>query len=85
MRRHVIDLDAAIGQQLHDLAVGQGVPLVPAHRHRDHLTREQYPGGAHGADPVFTSLDQPPRAAEGSSVQQTPCESVKVVSMIRCK
>jgi hypothetical protein len=38
--RHVVDLDAALGQQLLDIAVGQPVAQVPAHRDRDHLSRE---------------------------------------------
>ena len=33
--RHVIDLDAALGQQLLDIAVGQAVAQIPAHRDRD--------------------------------------------------
>jgi hypothetical protein len=40
----VIDLDAALDQQFLDVAVGQAVPELPAHRHRDHLTREAIPG-----------------------------------------
>jgi hypothetical protein len=38
--RHVIDLDAAFGQQLLDVSVREPVTQIPAHRHRDHLTRE---------------------------------------------
>ncbi len=38
--RHVIDLDAALGEQLLDVALGQAVAQVPAHRNRDHLTWE---------------------------------------------
>jgi hypothetical protein len=34
----VIDFDAALGQQLLHIAVGQAVTQVPAHRDRDHLT-----------------------------------------------
>jgi hypothetical protein len=36
----VIDLDAALGQQLLDIAIGQPVAQLPAHRDRDHRTRE---------------------------------------------
>ena len=38
--RHVINGDSAFGEQLLDVTVGQPVPQVPPHRHRDHLTRE---------------------------------------------
>jgi hypothetical protein len=41
----VVDLDAVLGQQLLDIAVGQPVAQVPAHRDRDHLSRERYPAG----------------------------------------
>ena len=40
---HVVDLDAALGQQLLDIAVGQAVAEVPADRDRDHLPREPEP------------------------------------------
>jgi hypothetical protein len=36
----VIDGDAALGQQLFHIPVGQSVAQVPADRDRDHLTRE---------------------------------------------
>jgi hypothetical protein len=36
--RHVIHIDAALGQQLLDVAIGQPIAQVPAHRNRDHLT-----------------------------------------------
>jgi hypothetical protein len=35
----MIDLDAAFGQQLLDVSVREAVTQIPAHRHRDHLTR----------------------------------------------
>ena len=40
----MVDLDAALDQQLLDVAVGQVVPQVPAHRDHDHLRREPEPG-----------------------------------------
>ncbi len=43
--RHVVDLDAALGQQLFDVAVGQPVAQIPAHRDRDHLTSKPIFGG----------------------------------------
>jgi len=36
----VINSDAAFGEQFFDIAVGQAVAQVPAHRDRDHLARE---------------------------------------------
>jgi len=36
IHRHVINLDAALGQQFLDVTVGQPVAQVPAHRDRDH-------------------------------------------------
>ncbi len=35
--------DAALGEQLFHVAVGQAVAQVPAHRDRDHLTRQPVP------------------------------------------
>src|SRR5205823_898479 len=37
---HVIDGDAALGQQFLDVPVGQSIAQVPADRDRDHLPRE---------------------------------------------
>jgi hypothetical protein len=37
---------AAFGQWLLDVTEGQAVALIPAHRHRDHLGREQEPANA---------------------------------------
>jgi hypothetical protein len=37
---HMIDGDAALGEQLLNVAVGQPLAQVPAHRDRDHLTRK---------------------------------------------
>jgi hypothetical protein len=42
----VVDLDAALGQQLLDVAVGQAVAQVPADRGRDHLGWERNPANA---------------------------------------
>ncbi len=38
--RHVIDGDAALGEQLLNIAIGQAVAQVPPHRDSNHLTRE---------------------------------------------
>jgi Family of unknown function (DUF5999) len=38
--RHVINLDAALGQQLLHVAIAEPVAQIPAHRDRDHLGRE---------------------------------------------
>jgi hypothetical protein len=40
----VVDLDATLGQQLFDVAVGQAVAEVPADRDCDHLRRKPEPG-----------------------------------------
>jgi hypothetical protein len=40
----VVHLDAAPGQQLLDVAVGQAEPQVPAHRDDDHVGWEAEPG-----------------------------------------
>jgi hypothetical protein len=39
--RHVIHLDAALGQQLLDVAVGQPVAQIPAHRDSDDFSRDR--------------------------------------------
>ena len=44
VHRHVVDVDAAFGKQFFDVAVGQPVAQIPAHRQRDHLGRETKPG-----------------------------------------
>jgi hypothetical protein len=43
MHGDVVDIDAALGQQLLHVAVGQAEPQVPAHRQHDHLRREPEP------------------------------------------
>lgn len=43
LHRDVIHLHAAFGEQLLDVAVGQVVAQVPAHRHHDHLWRKPEP------------------------------------------
>jgi hypothetical protein len=40
----VIDLDATLTEELLDVAVGEPVPEVPAHRQDDDLAREPEPG-----------------------------------------
>jgi len=42
----VVDLDAALGQQLLDVAVGEPEPEVPADRRNDHIGREAKPANA---------------------------------------
>jgi hypothetical protein len=39
----VINLDAALGQKLVDVAIGQAVAQLPVDRERDHLGREPEP------------------------------------------
>jgi len=38
--RDVIDVHSPLGKQLLDVTIGQAVPQVPPHRHRDHLARK---------------------------------------------
>jgi hypothetical protein len=38
--RHVVHDEAALGEQFFDIAVGQAVTQLPAHRDRNHLARE---------------------------------------------
>jgi hypothetical protein len=40
----VIDLDAALAQQLLDVAVGKAVAQIPAHRQHDDLGQKPIPG-----------------------------------------
>jgi hypothetical protein len=40
----VVDLDAALGQELLDVSVGKTEPQVPADRQGDDLGREPVPG-----------------------------------------
>jgi hypothetical protein len=40
----VVDLDAALGEQFFDVAVGQSAGQLPAHGHNDHLRREPESG-----------------------------------------
>jgi len=42
--RGVVDFDAAFGEQLLDVPVGEPEPQVPAHGQRDDLGREAEPG-----------------------------------------
>ncbi len=48
--RDVVDSDAALGQRLCDVAIGQPVAQLPAHRDRDHLT------AGSGTQPAQTNL-----------------------------
>ena len=41
-----IDLDTTFGQQFLDVAEGQAVAQIPAHRHHDHLGRNRKPANA---------------------------------------
>jgi hypothetical protein len=42
--RDVIDLDATLGEQFFDVAVGKAVAEVPAHGQQDHVQREPVAG-----------------------------------------
>ena len=54
VHRHVVHLDAAFGEQLLDVAVGQPEPEVPADSQRDDFRREAEPGELRtwGGDPT---------------------------------
>jgi hypothetical protein len=56
---HVINRDTALGEQLLNVPVGQAIAQVPAHRHRDHLTRG-------------TGNQQTPRTSQTRSPDQSP-------------
>ncbi len=43
VHRHVVDLDAALGEELSDVPVRKTEPQGPAHRQRDHFRRESVP------------------------------------------
>ena len=45
----MIDLDATLGEQFLDIAVGQSVAQLPANGRRDHFWWEAEPGEAHGS------------------------------------
>jgi hypothetical protein len=60
--RDVVDLDAALSEQLLNVAVRQPVTQIPAHSDRDHLAREPVPGRSERARPRANhtiSLSQP--------------------------
>ncbi len=40
IHRDVIDIHPTLGHQLLDVAVGQAIPQIPPHGHREHLTRK---------------------------------------------
>jgi len=44
VQRDVVDLDAALGEQLFQVPVGEAEAQVPAHRQEAHLERELEPG-----------------------------------------
>jgi hypothetical protein len=46
VHRHVVDLDATLGQQFVDVSTGEAVAQLPADRDRDHLRREPKPANA---------------------------------------
>ena len=48
VERHMIDLDAALGQEFLHVAVRQAVAEVPAHSQQDHLGRKPEPSEARG-------------------------------------
>src|SRR6266508_276303 len=68
IHRHVINLDAALGQQLLHVAVRQPVAQIPAHCHRDHLSRETVTGRSRRARP---RIDHPISLLTRATAQPT--------------
>ena len=70
--RHAIHRDAALGQQFLDIAIGQPVAQIPAHRDRDHLPREPVTGRCDD-DTDLESITAPvsPRTSGPRSTQQS--------------
>jgi hypothetical protein len=74
IHRHVIDIDAALSQQLLDVAVGQAVAQIPAHRHRDHFARKPISSRSRRRDGhrLDHCLSVPPRHLAPSTQQCPP-------------
>jgi hypothetical protein len=68
----MVDVDAPLGQQLRDIAVGQAVTQVPANRDSDHLTREAIPGRGSGDRPF---VDHPGRVPPSRKRSTQQCRS----------
>jgi predicted amidophosphoribosyltransferase len=70
----VIDLDAALGEQLLNITVGQALPQIPPHRDRDHLAREPIPGRSgrqarpRGDHPIIVLAPASPNAKRPADV-----------------
>jgi hypothetical protein len=71
---HVINLDAALGQQLLHVAVRQPVAQISAHCHRDHLSREAVAGRSRRARPRIDHPISLPTRGAAQPTQQTPHE-----------
>jgi hypothetical protein len=74
----VIDLDAALGQQLLHVPIGQPVPEIPADRHRDHLGRKPEPGKRR---PVSLGTSGSNSAHRPQHPQQGPAATTRVRPM----
>src|SRR6185437_2013779 len=69
----VINGDAALGQKLFNVPVGQAVPQVPADRHRNHLRREPEAGKDGGRASWSHRTSLPPAAInQRNSAVQPP-------------
>jgi hypothetical protein len=73
----VINLDAALGQQLLPVAVRQPAAQTPAHRHRDHLTGEPVAGRSRRARPRIEHPISLPTRGPAQPTQQTPRGSLR--------
>jgi hypothetical protein len=71
VHRDVVDLDAALGQQLFDVAIRKAVAEVPADRDRDHLVRESEPGERRPVDVGRAARSRRTRPASSASATAT--------------
>ena len=63
----VVDGDAALGQQFLNVAVGQAIAQIPAHRHGDHLPRKRKPANTEDEpEDVIAPASRPRRSANAT-------------------
>jgi hypothetical protein len=62
--RDVVDVDAALGQQLLHVPVGQAEPQIPAYRQHDHIRREPEPNERRTTQSLKISSSSQPHAAQ---------------------
>ena len=74
----VIDVDAAFGEKFFDVAVGQPVAEVPAHRQQDHVRWEPETSKRGRLKTATTKHPGTLRAAPDPSTQRCPCDRTEV-------